>query len=221
LAAPAPGGYNGIVLRELPDADDVADPEPFAGEDHPMRQVTRQVAFEAGWSSGRAVKVSELFDSLADDWSADHVDDVKAAPVRDALIRGGVDPRGLWADLGSGTGAGTRILHGRVERLVAIDLSARMLANAPDLVPRVRADASVLPFESNTFDAVLQVNMLLFPAELDRILKPDGYFIWVNSLGDQTPIHLPPADVVAALPGSWSGVTARSGTGFWVVLRKP
>lgn len=208
------------MLRPLPDADDVVAPEPFAGPDHPMRKVTRQVAFGDGWSPGRAARVAELFDSMADGWTAAHVDEAKAAPVRDALSRGGLELGGRWAELGSGTGAGTRVLHGRVERLVAVDLSARMLANAPDTVPRVRADAARLPFAADAFDVVLLVNMLLFPRELDRVLAPAGRLVWVNTLGDQTPIHLPPGEVIEALPGSWGGVTARSGSGFWAVLSR-
>ncbi len=65
----------------------------------------------------------------------------------------------------------------------------------------VRADASVLPFADDCFDAILLINMLLFPAEVDRLLRPDGVVVWVNTLDDQTPIHLPPADVLDALPG--------------------
>lgn len=95
-----------------------------------------------------------------------------------------------------------------------------MLANAPDLAPRVRSDASLLPFPDASFDAVLLINMLLFPAEIDRILRDGGSVLWVNTLGDQTPIHLPPADVLHALPGEWSGRTARAGTGFWVAARR-
>jgi hypothetical protein len=44
--------------------------------------------------------------------------------------------------------------------------------------------------------------------------------VWVNTLGDQTPIHLPAGDVVAALPGAWSGRTARAGTGFWLTAER-
>lgn len=207
-------------MERLPDAAGIADPEPFAGPDHPMRKVTRQVAFEGGWSPGRAAKVAELFDSMAADWSATHVDDTKAAPVRDALERGGLPLEGRWAELGSGTGAGTRVLHDRVGSLVAVDLAADMLAHAPDLAPRVRGDSASLPFPADTFDALLLINMLLFPTEVDRVLRPDGVLVWVNTLGDQTPIHLPPGDVAAALPGSWTGTTARAGTGFWAALRR-
>jgi SAM-dependent methyltransferase len=210
------------VLRELPDADDVSVPEPFAGPDHPMRKVTRQVAFERGWSSGRAAKVGGLFDSLAAGWAADHVSEERNAPIRDALRRGDLPVDGSWIELGSGTGAGTLVLHQAVDRMVAADLSAEMLANAVDLAPRLQADASTLPFADDTFDGALLVNMLLFPDEVARVLRPEGALVWVNTLGDQTPIHLAPADVLEAMPGTWSGVTARSGMGLWAALsRRP
>lgn len=208
-----------MSLEQLPDAADAEGPEPFAGEDHPMRKVTRQVAFEQTWSGERARKVADLFDGMAEGWGATHGDPVRLAPVRDGLQRGGFDTAGRWLELGSGTGSGTRVLAEAVERLVATDLSAGMLANAPaELAPQVRADASTLPFPDDRFDGILMVNMLLFPSEVDRVLAPGGRVFWVNTLGDQTPIHLPADDLVEALPGRWSGVTARSGTGFWVSL---
>ena len=208
------------MLTELPDGPDLAEPEPVGGPDHPMRKVTREVAFEHGWSAGRAAKVGELFDSLAADWAQRRVERTKAAPVLDALDRGGLPLSGRWAELGCGTGTGAILLHDRVERLVTVDLSAQMLAHAPDLAPKVRADAATLPFADRTFDAVLAINMLLFPDEVDRILSLDGALLWINTLGDRTPIHLPPADVLAALPGAWIGVTARAGTGFWTTARR-
>ena len=66
----------------------------------------------------------------------------------------------------------------------------------------------------------LMINMLLFPHEVDRVLRPAGVVLWVNTLGDQTPIHLPAADVLEALPGEWSGATADAGTGFWLSARR-
>jgi ubiquinone/menaquinone biosynthesis C-methylase UbiE len=186
-----------------------------------MRKLTQQVAFDGAWDSTRAEKVGALFDSLAAGWSEDHVNETKAAPILDALDRGSVSTAGRWLELGSGTGAGTRVLHNRVASLVALDLAAEMLSNAPgELAPRVRGDASVLPFGDDAFDVVMMVNMLLFPAEVNRVVAPGGSVVWINTLGDQTPIHLPAADVVAALPGTWSGVTARAGTGFWATLSR-
>jgi hypothetical protein len=64
------------------------------------------------------------------------------------------------------------------------------------------------------------INMLLFPTEVDRVLRPGGTVLWVNTLGDQTPIHLPAADVLTALPGEWHGTTADAGTGFWLAAQR-
>jgi hypothetical protein len=44
--------------------------------------------------------------------------------------------------------------------------------------------------------------------------------IWVNSSGEQTPIHLTTEEVVVALPFAVSGVESRAGAGTWCVLRR-
>lgn len=208
------------MLVELAPHPDAREPEPFAGPDHPIRQLTRAVAFGKRWKSEHAERMSTLFDELAPSWSAKHVDATKAAPVTDALARGDVPLGGSWLEVGSGTGAGARVLNGQVGSLVCTDLSAVMLSHAPDLAPRARADASALPFGDAAFDAVLLINMMLFPGEIDRVLRPGGAVVWVNTLGDQTPIHLPAADVIAALPGAWTGTTASAGTGFWLTAHR-
>ncbi len=207
-------------LTQLPDHPDATDPEPFAGPDNPMRMMTRAKAFGESWQPSDSARVQEIFDAMAASWSETHVDPVKAAPVEDALTRGDLPLDGAWLEVGSGTGAGARILSGRVGSLVCSDLAAEMLRHAPDVAPRVRADASRLPFPNQSFDAILLINMLLFPSEVDRLLRPDGTVLWVNTLGDQTPIHLPPFDVLDALPGAWTGLTARAGTGFWLSARR-
>ena len=209
------------MIERLADHPSAREPEPFAGPDHPMRTLTRAVALGEPWTQDDADRVAAVFDELAEEWSARHIDDTKAAPVRDALERGNVPTDGSWLELGSGTGAGARILAGNVGSLVATDLSAEMLHHAPpELAPRVRADASMLPYRDRTFDAVVMINMLLFPHEVARVLRPAGTVLWVNTLGDQTPIHLPPDDVLAALPGTWSGRTASAGTGFWLTATR-
>jgi len=196
-------------------------PGPFAGPDHPMRKLTRSIALGEPWTAADAQRVTDIFDGLAPAWSETHVDPVKAAVVSDALDRGTPPFDGRWIELGSGTGAGTRILDGRVREHFSVDLSTAMLAHAPDgLAPKVRADSSRLPFPDDTADAILMINMLLFPIEVDRVLGPRGAVVWVNTLGDQTPIHLPPDDVARALPGTWSGVSSYAGTGLWTVLHR-
>jgi len=209
------------MIERLADHASAREPESFAGPDHPMRTLTRAVALGGPWTQDDADRVAAVFDGLAEDWSSRHVDDTKAAPVRDALERGDVPIDGAWLELGSGTGAGTRILSGTVRSLVATDLSSEMLQHAPpELAPRVRADASMLPYRNSSFDAVLMINMLLFPHEVDRVLRRAGTVLWVNTLGDQTPIHLPPDDVLTALPGNWTGRTAAAGTGFWLTATR-
>lgn len=207
-------------LTELPPHAGYRDPDPFAGPDHPMRRLTRAMAFGETWTADDAARVQEVFDRMAPEWSADHVDASKAAPLLDAIERGRVPVDGRWIELGSGTGAGCHALDGIVHQHVSLDLSYEMLAHAPDRVPRVQADSSQLPLADDVADVVLMINMLLFPAEVDRILRPGGTVVWVNTLGDQTPIHLPPADVAAALPGEWIGTTSHAGTGLWAVLRR-
>ncbi len=209
------------MIERLPAHSSATAPDLTGGADLPIRKVTRQVAFEGRWDAGRARKVAALFDSMASDWASDSVEPTKAAPIADGLERGGLDPAGLWLELGSGTGAGTRVLAPYVADLIALDLAGAMLAEAPaDLAPRVQGDASMLPFADDTFDVVMMVNMLLFPTEVDRILRPSGSVLWINTLGDQTPIHLPADDVARALPGEWSGTTADAGMGFWAALHR-
>lgn len=188
-------------------------------DDHPMRKVTRQVAFDPdGWTPERAGKVGELFDGLAGEW---HTRDGpgRQAPLEDALARGG-PLTGPTLELGSGTGLSTSRLVSAVGPVVCADLSMGMLRLAPRIAPRIRTDASVLPFPDDAFATVVLVNMLLFPAEVDRVLAPSGAIVWVNSVGPDTPIHLPAEDVDEALPGDWQGLTSEAGVGTWCVLRR-
>ncbi|MEZ5340032.1 MAG: class I SAM-dependent methyltransferase [Acidimicrobiales bacterium] len=208
------------MILTLDDAPGTVDPEPFAGPDHPMRKLTRRVAFDGAWDLERAHKVADLFDSMAAEW-ASRADDLRSASVHDALRRGDAPLVGQWLELGAGTGAGTAVLHDQGIRVVALDIAAQMLGHADaSLAPQIRADSASLPIRDQSVDAILCVNMLLFPNEVDRVLRPSGTLVWVNSLGDQTPIHLSTAEVLAALPGDWSATTARAGSGFWATVRR-
>ena len=209
------------MIRPLPPHASTVEPERFAGPDHPMRKLTRAAALGETWTVDDARRVASIFDGLAPEWTEGRVSPDKAVIVDDAIDRGDTPLDGRWLELGSGTGAGTRILHRRGVEQISVDLSPGMLAHAPDgLAPKVLADSSRLPFADNSFDAVLMINMILFPDEVDRVLRADGSVVWVNTRGDQTPIHLPPDDVARALPGTWSGVASRAGAGLWAVLRR-
>ena len=105
--------------------------------------------------------------------------------------------------------------------VVAMDISAGMLALAPpDLAPRVRADGASLPLPDDSVDVVALINMLLFPSEVDRVLRPGGAVLWFNTLGARTPIHLPATEVAAALPGRWQGIASEALWATWCVLRR-
>jgi SAM-dependent methyltransferase len=203
------------VVAEPPDRPD------GAGPDHPMRIVTRQVAFEPErWTPERAAHVAALFDGLADEWHT-RESPGRRLPLDDALARGGPIRPGLWLEVGSGTGLLTPILAARCRTLVAVDLSWSMLRLAPPQVgARVQADAAQLPLPDGSVDALVLVNALLFPREADRVVAPDGVVVWVNTSGDRTPIHLDAEDVNRALGPAWHGAAAEAGWGTWAVVRR-
>ena len=231
------------MIQTLPPSGDPPPDAPTRGSaDHPMRQVTRAVARDAAaWSPQMAHRVTETFDGLAAEWHTRLRPD-RTAGLEDAFARGwpptpaGAPPthRGaqtspftgagvgeVCLELGSGTGFTTPWLAERFPIVLAVDLSAQMLARAPAASGlRVRADGARLPLRDGAVDVAVLVNALLFPAELDRVLAPSGTLVWVNTSGASTPIHLPAEDVEAALPGAWDGVASQAGAATWTVLRR-
>jgi ubiquinone/menaquinone biosynthesis C-methylase UbiE len=195
---------------------------PTAGnDDHPMRKVTRQIAFEAGgWTAERKAKVTELFDGLAPGWDARITAAETRTALLDALGRGGELP-GPCIEVGAGTGRATGPLLERFGAVLAVDVSLEMLRrfNEPAATV-VLADGGQLPVPDASAGTVVLVNAFLFPHEIDRVLAPGGAVVWVNTLAEHTPIHQPVADVVAALPGEWTAVTAEAGWGLWATVRR-
>ncbi len=219
----APPSYTHPRLRWLADVGDAAQqadgPSFEEASAHPMRQVTRQIAFEpGGWTPERAAKVAGLFDSLAPDWSA-RVGPGRLDAVSDALERGDVGGH-RCLELGSGTGFATALLAERFGAVMASDLSWEMLRRAPATASRVWADSSTLPVRPGCADAVVLVNMFLFRREIERVLRPAGAVVWVSSLGERTPIYLSAPDVLDALGTDWSAIGGRCGEATWCVARR-
>jgi ubiquinone/menaquinone biosynthesis C-methylase UbiE len=187
-----------------------------------MRIMTRRAAglTGGGWDAQAREKVSSYFDQLATEWHT-RTSPARDAVLLDALDRGGVTGGDVAIEVGSGIGAYSAVLGKRFARVFAVDLSFEMLRIAPpEPALRVQADAADLPNRSRVADVVVLVNALLFPAEVDRVLAADGCVVWVNSSGEETPIHLPAGEVADVLPGEWRGVTSRAGLGTWCVLRR-
>ena len=105
------------------------------------------------------------------------------------------DP-GMILDLGSGTGYGARSLRKRFKRasICQLDLSVAMLSLARQAAPRffskerfVCADACQVPFSDHSFDMIFSSFMLQWCSDLDRalaelsrVLKPGGLFIFAT-----------------------------------------
>ena len=190
-----------------------------------MRIATRRAAGldAGGWTSDLRDHVERFFDNLAGEWhtrSSPH----RTAVVMDALVRG-LDPlhvpRGVAVEVGSGIGAYSPLLAERFATVVAVDLSFAMLRLAP-VGPghRVRADGAQLPIRDGSAAAVVLINAFLFPAEVERVLAPRGALVWVNSSAEHTPIYLSVEDLVARLPGEWTGTSSRAGEGHWCALQR-
>jgi hypothetical protein len=198
----------------------------LGSDEHPMRIMTRRAAgrLEPAWDDDARSEVAAFFDDLAPDWHT------RTGPARDAVVADALD-RGLptiagsqgdvCVELGSGIGAYTPRLAERWRRVLATEVSMEMLCRSPATPGhRVLADGARLPLADGVADAVILVNCFLFPAEVDRVLSDQGVVVWVNSSGNETPIHLPPEDVLAALPGPWEALAAVAGLGLWCVARR-
>jgi pyridoxamine 5'-phosphate oxidase len=209
------------TVVHLPRVAPARDGRPEVGRgDHPMRIATRRIAFEPSfWTRHEARKVATFFDELAPDWTARFTAE-EMAPLVDALERGG-PLAGRVLEVGAGTGLGAQRLRDRFDDVIALDVSTEMLARfVVDGVPLVVGDGGALPVAASSVDVLVLVNAFLFPAEVDRVLAPDGAVVWVNTLAEFTPIHLPVSDVVGALPGSWDAIASEAGWGSWGVVRR-
>ena len=114
--------------------------------------------------------------------------------AEDLAARLKVDANGSVLELACGTGILTRILRDRLPaatRLVATDLNEPMIENAAqkfrqgEAVEWRQADASSLPFDDASFDAVVcQFGIMFVPdkalsaREAHRVLKPGGVFLF-------------------------------------------
>jgi SAM-dependent methyltransferase len=185
-----------------------------------MRELARAIAMDPdAWTPQRAAEIASLFDGLAAGWRDRDVPERHDALV-DAVARGGSFPGGWCVEVGSGTGNATTDLRKSFPDVVSLDISREMLRLAASRGHQLQSDAAALPLRTGSASVAVLINMFLFPAEISRVLADDGVLLWVSTNGDQTPIYLPPTDVLDALPGTWDGITSEAGWGTWLTARR-
>jgi ubiquinone/menaquinone biosynthesis C-methylase UbiE len=153
------------------------------------------------------------------------------APLAAACERLGAEPQAIL-ELGTGTGAGSRMLARRfpAARIHGADLSSAMIDAArvnvpPELIDRIElevADAASLPHEDQTFDLVAQLNMPVYLEEAARVLRPGGHLIVASSLGTATPYYTPKGLLSRGCRrhGLEPTETGEAGGGSWFLARR-
>jgi SAM-dependent methyltransferase len=134
-------------------------------------------------------------------------------------------------DLGTGTGEAALFLAREFPRasVRGVDISEEMIRFAkgkvgldPDgrIAFRV-ADAAKLPYEADSFDLLVQINVPPFFSEIARVLRPRGYVIFVASSGEATPFFTPPEVLERGLRKRGIDVveSGTAGRGTWLVAR--
>jgi SAM-dependent methyltransferase len=149
--------------------------------------------FAAGWPDGpylvyvdddRAVNWSDDLEELHEESTRDHFIDVWTRNAVLGALAPAIRPGSVVADVGCSTGYLLEDLHARYRdaTLVGADLVAAGLRKAHASVPDaalVLADATRLPFEDASLDAIASINVLEHVpddagalAEFQRVLKP-------------------------------------------------
>jgi ubiquinone/menaquinone biosynthesis C-methylase UbiE len=184
-----------------------------------MRAVVKGAAFGDGsWNGVRAKKVADLFDSMALEWK--DRENEGCSIVMDSFDRIQFTT-GRVLEVGCGTGEVLEVLKGYFDEAIGIDISNAMLRNSNyPQADQANCDGAHLPFPSASFDAVVIVNSLLFPSEVDRVLKVGGTCFFVSTKGAGTPIYLSPYDVRRVLGVKYQAFTSASGNGIWTALHK-
>jgi SAM-dependent methyltransferase len=186
--------------------------------------------FPSSWFVLRAYN-RRYFNRIAPEWHTRIGGPGRMDPLAEGLDLAALEPSRIL-DLGTGTGAAALWLAERYPeaRVTGVDVAEEMVRLARGDVPdadadRIEfqvADASDLPFETATFDLVVQVSAPAFFAETARVLAPGGALVIVSSRGTGTPFHTSPALLRRGFEREgleWVGEGA-AGIGTYYVLRQ-
>jgi len=154
----------------------------FAVTDNKSRNANTGHSWDAIFKS---ISFPEYCETLEYDDSADILDEIVSGFFRDVEV------------LDLGCGAGRFLYHLKrkgFKSLFGLDLSIEGLFKVRENVPGislVQGDISALPYQDNRFDIILMVGIIYeiesqelhrrVMAEVSRVLKPGGVFIFVNN----------------------------------------
>ena len=129
-------------------------------------------------------KIAETYDDYYKTDFGKKVDLIEKNIVRHLLSQ---LPRGKALEIGSGTGHWTKFFKHLGFDIIGVDISDKMLEIARKKLPNiqfVKADATSLPFDDETFDYVFAITAFEFIEnqekafqEAFRVLKTGGYFL--------------------------------------------
>jgi SAM-dependent methyltransferase len=106
-----------------------------------------------------------------------------------------LQPEDELLDIGCGPGAFMARKAGHVRRVVGLDPSRTMLDAAEKTLTEriaagtarlVQASAADLPFGDDEFSVITAITAPANVAEVFRVLRPGGYFVWVDELVDDS-----------------------------------
>lgn len=156
--------------------------------------------FAEGFLSGDAKVQQVHYDAIAKAYTANlgypHTEEYLAYLDRKLDMVIGDRPLGTLAELCCGRGEAIQLLKTRYDAAIGVDISQNMLdigrAETPDRnVAFVQGDATRTPLAAQSFDTVIMLGGIhhindrpaLF-AEVNRILKPGGRFLWREPVDD-------------------------------------
>jgi SAM-dependent methyltransferase len=209
------------VLPRIVDAPDGKPVRPEAPEN--QRLMGQVLSDPSSWTPELARFTADVFDAMAETW-VDERGGYRAAPLVDALHRGGLPVTGRCLEIGSGTGVLTTSLQQAWEDVICVDLSMKMMLRQRT-GRQVQADASTLPFPDGVFNVIVIGDAPLFTHEVVRLLASEGAVIWSNALGQGAPYYLPTVDIWDALIGAapdstWSAIESEALWGSWAVFHR-